>query len=64
MEYIELSIIHIGLDKEGGADPVSGPAARRPKDPAPSEVADSGGLQGAGEEGQEEGQGDQKWSPP
>ncbi len=63
-EYTKLSILPIGLDKEGGADSVSGSAARGTNHPTSDKDAGSGALLGAGKEGQEKGQGDEKWSPP
>ena len=53
-----------GMDRESGADSMSGSAARRISHPAPGEDAGSSALQGAGEEGQEKGQGGPKWPPP
>ena len=47
------------LDKEGGADSMSGSAARGTSHPASDEDAGPGALPGAGEEGQ----GDQEWPP-
>ena len=48
-----------GWTKEGGVDPVSGSAARRPSNPSSDEDAGSGAIPSAGEEGQ----GDQEWFP-
>ena len=62
--YPNLIIYFRGLGKEGGADLVSGYAARGTSQPASDEDAGPGALPGAGEEGQEEGQGGQKWPPP
>ena len=50
------SIILLGLDEEGGADPLSGPAARRTGHPTSDEDAGPGALQGAEEDGRERGQ--------
>ena len=47
-----------GLGKEGGADPLSGPAARRTGHPTFDEDAGPGALQGAEEDGREGGQKD------
>ena len=44
-----------GLDEEGGADPLSGPAARRPGHPTSDEDADPDALQSAEEDGREGG---------
>ena len=49
----------LGLDEEGGADPLSGPAARRTGRPTSDGDAGPGALQGAEEEGRERGQEDQ-----
>ena len=43
------------LDEEGGADPLSGPAARRPSHPTSEKDAGPGALQGAEEDGREGG---------
>ena len=61
-EYIELSY-STGLDKEGGADQMSGSASRRPDHPFADEDAGSGAISGTGEEGQEEGPGGKKRPP-
>ena len=50
-----------GLDEEGGADPLSGPAARRTGRPTSDEDAGPGALQGAEEDGREGGQKDPGW---
>ena len=47
-----------GLDEEGGADPLSGPAARRTGCPTSDEDAGPGALQGAEEDGRKGGQKD------
>ena len=52
------------LNKEGGAGQESGSTARRPSNSTSDKDVGSGALPGAGEEGQEEGQGDQRRSPP
>ena len=48
----------LGLDEEGGADPLSGPAARRTGRPTSDKDAGPDTLQGAEEEGREGGQKD------
>ena len=48
----------LGLDEEGGADPLSGPAARRTGRSTSDEDAGPGALQGAEEDGREGGQKD------
>ena len=49
----------LGLDEEGGADPLSTPAAQRTGRPTSEEDAGPGALQGAEEEVREGGQEDQ-----
>ena len=46
------------MDKEGGADQMSGSAVRGPGYSLAGQDVGSGAVSGAGEEGQEEGQGD------
>ena len=53
----------LGLDEEGGADPLSGPAARRTGRPTSDEDAGPSALRGAEERGQQKGQGNQGRSP-
>ena len=48
----------LGLDEEGGADPLSGPAALRTGRPTSDEDAGPGALQGAEEDGRDGGQKD------
>ena len=51
----------LGLDEEGGADPLSGPAARKTGRPTFDEDAGLDAVQGAEEEGREGGQKDPGW---
>ena len=62
MSKIPYLLFSSGLDKEGGADPVSDSTARKPSNPSSDENAGSGALPSAGEEGEEEGQEDQECS--
>ena len=52
------------MDRESGANSVSGSAARGTSHPTPGKDVGSGALQSAGEEGQKEGQGGPEWPPP
>ena len=55
MTGIRTLMFHSGLDEESGADQLSDSVARKPSHAPTNGDAGSGAVQGAGEEGQEEG---------
>ena len=57
-----LSTIILGMDEEGGADTLSGPAAGRTDGTSSNEDAGPDAVRGAEERGQQKGQGDQEQS--